>query len=66
MMSAQELSKSLVGMTDADACRAIWGAGFISRIATKNGQNRVFSHDPNPRRINLDVRDSLVVKAEPG
>lgn len=63
---AEELSLTVVGMTEADASRKIFSNGFEARVVSRNGEVLPGTKDYLDRRINLTVDGDKVTAVSVG
>lgn len=62
--SAETLAPALVGLPEDYAIRLVTGTGLQVRVVTIDGTGQTITDDLRPDRINLDVEDGVVTKAE--
>jgi hypothetical protein len=62
----EAMAASVVGMSEADAVKAITAAGYTSRVVERDGEKFPVTMDLQPHRINLTVTNSKVTKATVG
>ncbi len=61
-----KVAESCVNMNLEDAKKRIEKAGAVYRITEVNGNGQIVSADYNPKRINLDISNNVVVRARVG
>jgi hypothetical protein len=62
--SAETLAPALVGLSEDYAIRLVTGTGLQVRVVTIDGTGQIITDDRRSDRINLDVEDGVVTKAE--
>ena len=61
-----KVAESCVNLTLEEAKKKIKKAGAEPRITEVNGNGLIVSADFNPKRINLDVNNDIVIRARVG
>ncbi|MEK7640657.1 MAG: hypothetical protein AAB389_01525 [Patescibacteria group bacterium] len=56
----------LIGMQEADAIAAIKAAGMRPRVTARDGENYMLTADYRTDRINLCIKNGMVVRADIG
>lgn len=65
-MTAEQLAKQVVGMTEEEAKKTIKGNGFRVRIELRDGVPYGLIMNYKENRINLTINDEKVTKARVG
>ena len=61
-----KVAESCVNMTFEDAKKRIEKAGATYRITEKDGNGLIVTADYDPKRINLDISNGIVIRARVG
>ena len=61
-----KVAKSCVNLTLEEAKKKIEKAGATVRITEVNGNGVIVSADYDPKRINLDIHNNIVIRARVG
>jgi len=61
-----KVAESCVNMKFEDAKKRIEKAGAVYRITEKDGNPLIVSADYNPKRINLDINNGIVIRSRVG
>lgn len=65
-MIANDLLPRLIGMIEKDAYQLISNAGFFPRITKRDNKAYICTRDYRTDRINLEIENDIVVKADVG
>jgi hypothetical protein len=61
-----KVADSCINMKFEDAKKRIEKAGAVYRITEKDGNALIVSADYNPKRINLDINNGIVIRTRVG
>ena len=62
----EEFAATIVGKSDAEAKAATEAAGLTYRVVMVDGQPRAVTMDYRPDRVNVSLKDDVVVAATVG
>lgn len=61
-----EFTETLIGKTEDEARNIIFNNGYHYRVTIKDGNYYVMTRDYRVDRINLVIKDNLIIKADLG